>query len=140
MRKFKVNVEGETFEVEVEELGGAVSRVAAERERLREIVKAQPSAPLAPPPAKPSPPPVASAPVSTVPVSAEKAVLAPMPGSIISVYVKVGGEVKQGDILVSIDSMKVQNEIRAPRDGKVKEVFVSEGTYVKTKQALVALE
>ena len=135
MRKFKVNVEGETFEVEVEELGGAVSRVASERERLREIVKAQPSAPLAPPPAKPSPPPVASA-----PVSAEKAVLAPMPGSIISVYVKVGGEVKQGDILVSIDSMKVQNEIRAPRDGKVKEVFVSEGTYVKTKQALVALE
>ncbi len=138
MRKFKITVEGEAFEVEVEELGGVVSRVESEREKRREIVRSQSSVPAAPSSPKPSPPP--AAPTPTAPSTDRGTVTAPMPGTIISIHVKVGGEVKKGDTLLMLDAMKVQNEIHAPRDGKVKELYVSEGTYVKTKQALVALE
>ena len=63
-----------------------------------------------------------------------------MPGTIVSVKVKAGDQVKAGDVLLVLESMKIQNEIAAPKGGTVKEVYVKQGEYVKSRHPLVALE
>ena len=67
-------------------------------------------------------------------------VRAPMPGTIISVNVKVGDSVKVGDVLFILESMKIKNEIKSPQDGKINEILVTEGQYVKRRETLVDIE
>jgi len=69
----------------------------------------------------------------------EKVIPAPMPGTIVSIKVKVGDQVRAGDVLLTLESMKIQNEIKAPQDGKVKEIHVSEGAYVRRTDRLVTV-
>ena len=66
-------------------------------------------------------------------------VAAPMPGSVSSIAVKPGQEVKTGDILLSIEAMKMETTISAPRDGVVKEVLVGPGTPVDAKDLLAVI-
>ena len=66
-------------------------------------------------------------------------VAAPMPGSVSSIAVKPGQEVKAGDILLSIEAMKMETTISAPRDGVVKEVLVGPGTPVDAKDLLAVI-
>jgi len=68
------------------------------------------------------------------------AILSPMPGKVISLKVRVGDEVRKGDVLLIIEAMKMENEIRAPRDGVVREIMVSEGSSVSTGQPLLVLD
>jgi biotin carboxyl carrier protein len=63
----------------------------------------------------------------------------PIPGLIFDVPVTEGQEVKQGDILVIVEAMKMENELRAPRDGAVKATFVVPGDSVDKGQPLVTL-
>ncbi len=70
----------------------------------------------------------------------EKVIPAPMPGTIISIQVKVGDQVRAGDVLLTLESMKIQNEIKAPQDGEVKEIHVSEGVYVRRTDHLVTVD
>ncbi|MDX1437363.1 MAG: biotin/lipoyl-containing protein [Anaerolineales bacterium] len=65
---------------------------------------------------------------------------APMPGLVISVPVEEGQEVEQGDVLVILESMKMQNELRSPRAGKVTRVKVAEGATVDQKETLLSVE
>lgn len=65
---------------------------------------------------------------------------APMPGLIVAVPVSVGQDVRKGDVLVILESMKMQNEIKAPRDGTVAAVFVQGGQSVNQGEPLVQLE
>lgn len=67
-------------------------------------------------------------------------VLCPMPGMIVSVKVKTGDKVKKDDVVVVLEAMKMQSEIRTPQAGTVKQVLVSEGDLVKAGAALVAVE
>lgn len=53
-----------------------------------------------------------------------KQILAIIPGTIVDVYVKVGQEVKQGETLLVLEAMKMQNQILMPFDGKIKKVYV----------------
>ncbi len=69
----------------------------------------------------------------------EDVVISPMPGTIISIKVKVGDAVKAGDVLLVLESMKIQNEITAPRDGTIKEILVTEGKYVKRRESLISI-
>ncbi|MFA6608970.1 MAG: pyruvate carboxylase [Candidatus Paceibacterota bacterium] len=62
---------------------------------------------------------------------------APMPGSVVTVSVKVGQKVQRGDPLVSIEAMKMETVVRAERDGEVAQVLVSPGTVVSPKDLLV---
>ena len=62
-----------------------------------------------------------------------------MPGNILDVKVKVGDTVKQGDALVVLEAMKMENEILAPHDGTVAQVVVSKGSVVETGSPLVIL-
>ena len=68
------------------------------------------------------------------------AILSPIPGKVVALKVREGQQVKKGDILLIIEAMKMENEIRAPRDGMVKELLVSEGSSVSTGQPLLVLD
>ncbi len=69
----------------------------------------------------------------------EGAVTAPMTGKIVSVRVKEGDEVKEGQVVCVLEAMKMENEITAPRSGKVKEVRVSEGAAVNEGEVLLVI-
>jgi biotin carboxyl carrier protein len=64
---------------------------------------------------------------------------APMPGLVVSVAVEQDREVSKGDVLVILESMKMQNELRAPRAGKVTRVRVKPGETVEQRQTLLTL-
>ena len=64
---------------------------------------------------------------------------APMPGLVISIPVEDGQEISQGDVLIILESMKMQNELKSPRDGVVSRVRVKEGDNVERKQTLLSV-
>ncbi|MBI5949211.1 MAG: acetyl-CoA carboxylase biotin carboxyl carrier protein subunit [Chloroflexi bacterium] len=61
-------------------------------------------------------------------------------GRVISVKVTAGQAVKRGDVLLLLEAMKMENEIKAPADGTVKEVLVTDGQRVAENETLVVLE
>ena len=65
---------------------------------------------------------------------------APLPGTIVEIFVKAGDEVEIGNIVLVIEAMKMKNSIRSTRTGKVTEVLVSTGETLAHKQALVRFE
>ena len=74
-----------------------------------------------------------------VPQGGEIAIRAPMPGLIVDVAVEVGQEVKAGQTLVILESMKMENELKAPRDGKVHALNVKPGQNVEQNKTLVTI-
>lgn len=131
MRKFAITVNGNTYEVEVEEIGGAPVYAAAP---VAAPVAAP--APVAAAPAAPKAAPKASAPAGAA--GANK-VNAPMPGTILDVKVSVGQSVKNGDVLCVLEAMKMENEIAAPCDGVVASINVTKGATVNTGDLLLSL-
>lgn len=78
--------------------------------------------------------------MTAAPVAAgAETIKCPMPGTILSVNVQAGAQVKKGDILLVLEAMKMENEIMAPRDGVVAGVAVSKGSTVNTGDTLVTL-
>ena len=73
-------------------------------------------------------------------VNAANAVKAPLPGTITSIEVAVGQEVKAGDTVVVLEAMKMQNNIEAEKDGKVTAICVKPGQAVLEEDALVVIE
>ena len=67
-------------------------------------------------------------------------IMSPMPGLVIDVPVQEGDEVEKGDVLVILESMKMQNELRAPRAGKVSRIQAALNENVERKQALLILD
>ncbi len=67
-------------------------------------------------------------------------VKAPMPGRIVDIQVSVNQEVKKGDVLVILESMKMENQILAPKDGIIKEIFVAKTEMVDGNKTLIELE
>lgn len=110
MKKYRVNVNGSMYEVEIEEMAAPATM----------------SAPKAAP---------AAAPVAAAPAGGAK-VNAPMPGTILDIKVQNGQSIKKGDLLVILEAMKMENEIYAPCDGTVTSVNVRKGDSVET-QALI---
>lgn len=135
MKQFKITVNGKTYDVAVEEAGGAFSASAP----AAAPVAAAPAAPVAAPAAAPAPAAQpAVAPAATGTTGAEK-VNSPMPGNIIDIKVNVGDAVKNGDTLLILEAMKMENEIKAPCDGTVAGVHVSKGDTVDSGALLISL-
>jgi pyruvate carboxylase len=70
----------------------------------------------------------------------EAHVSAPMPGVVSTLAVSVGQEVKAGDVICSIEAMKMETAIHIERDGKIAEVLVKAGDQIDAKDLLVVLE
>ncbi|MBG7609945.1 MAG: biotin/lipoyl-binding protein [Anaerolineae bacterium] len=64
---------------------------------------------------------------------------APMPGLVVSVPVKEGDHIKEGEVLLILESMKMQNELKSPRDGVISRVSTTDGAHVERKQLLLSL-
>ena len=110
MKKYRVNVNGSIYEVEIEEMSAPATM----------------SAPAAAPKAAPAP-------------AGGNAVKAPMPGTILDVKVQNGQRVKKGQVLVILEAMKVENEIQAPCDGTVSSLSVRKGDSVETQAFICSI-
>ena len=129
--KYKVTLNGRTYEVEVE---AGKAMLLDEYEAIAPAPVA--AAPAAAPVAAAAP---AAAPAAPAVTGAGDAVTAPMPGNILKVNVNVGDAVKEGQVLVVLEAMKMENEIMAPKDATVTQVVVSKGSTVDTGAPLVVL-
>ena len=155
-RRFRVTVNGQAYEVEVEETGRpdtvsaattvpetaaakalpVVAPAPIARPEPKPVVVAQAAAPAAKPrSATPSPRP--SGPAAP---AGKGVVTAPIPGVISQVKVQAGQAVKTREVLMLLEAMKMQNEILAQYAGVVKEVYVSNGSTVNTGDKLVAID
>jgi biotin carboxyl carrier protein len=79
------------------------------------------------------------APQATPSISSEFTLKAPMPGLIIGVLVEDGQQVAKGQVLLILESMKMQNELRSPRSGTIARLRVTKGESVGQKQALLSI-
>ncbi len=130
--KYKVTLNGKTYEVEVEK-GKAI--LLDEYEALAPA----PAPAAAPVAAAPAAAPAAAASAAPVNLAAGETIAAPMPGNILRVDVNQGDVVKAGQILVVLEAMKMENEIVAPKDGTVAQVVTSKGAVVDTGAPLVII-
>ncbi len=64
---------------------------------------------------------------------------APMPGLVVTIPVSDGQSVEKGDVLLILESMKMQNELRSPRPGKIARIRVAPGDRVEQKQTLLSV-
>lgn len=131
--KYKVTLNGKTYEVEVEH-GKAVLL-----DEYEALAPAQAAPAAAVPTAASAAPAAAPAPAAPVNLAAGETVSAPMPGNILRVEVNQGDTVKAGQILVILEAMKMENEIVAPKDGTVAQVVTSKGAVVDTGSPLVII-
>lgn len=120
--KYVVTLNGKNYEVEVEESEAVIVSTT----------DAVPAAPVASAPVAP----VAQAATPAAPTASGTNVVAPMPGTILSVNCSVGQNVKAGDTLIVLEAMKMENDIVAPCDGVVKQILVSKGSTVNTDDVL----
>jgi len=74
-----------------------------------------------------------------VPDTGELAIKAPMPGLVVSIPVKAGQEVREGDPVVILESMKMENELKTPRAGVIERIAVKPGDSVEQHQVLVVI-
>lgn len=112
VKKFKIKVNGQVYEVEVEELAG--------------------ESPKRPQPAFDQD--------SAVPENVTGKVVAPMPGVITAVKTEVGDKVVPEQALLTLEAMKMENEIPAGRSGRVKQILVTVGQSVSSGELLVIVE
>jgi len=124
MRKFNINVNGTSYEVEVEEVGGVASAPVA----TYTAPVAAASAPKAAPKAAPA-----------AAVADGEQVKSPMPGNIWDVKVTAGQKVAEGDVLLILEAMKMENEIMSPCDGTVASIQVEKGATVESGQVLLVI-
>lgn len=139
MRRFRLNVNGKWYDVEVGDLTQAPLPVFVNGERFE--VRLELASPTVEVPArveveerKPHPELKPKAEVAP-----EGAISAPMPGKIVSVKVGVGDRVGYRDVLCILEAMKMENEIMAPGGGVVKEVKVADGQDVSYGDVLFVI-
>ena len=127
--KYKVTLNGRTYEVEVE---------AGKAMLLDEYEAIAPAAPATAPAAAPAPVAAPSA-APAASLAAGEPVKAPMPGVVLKVQVQQGQAVKAGQVLVIMEAMKMENEIVAPKDGTVAQIVAAKGASVESGAPLVIL-
>ena len=131
--KYKVTLNNRVYEVEVEQ-GEAML-----------VDEYELKAPAAPAPVAAPAPAAVAAPVAAAPAPAAGAVAAgevvksPMPGNILKINVTQGQQVKEGDVLIILEAMKMENEVVSTKSGTVAQILVSKGAVVETDSPLVVI-
>ncbi len=136
MRKFNIKVDGKVYEVEVEEIaesktsGGTtlspqpvVTKVKEEPEKTKPATVINKSVTSIAP---------------TVAIAGEE-VVAPMPGKVLQLKVSEGDSVKEGDTLLILEAMKMENEIIANASGSIKKIIASVNDMVDTGDVLMVI-
>ena len=127
MKNYTITVNGNVYNVTVEEGQAASAPVAA------------PAAPVAPAAPKAAAPAAAPAPAKPAAAAGGVKVEAPMSGKILAVKASVGQAVKRGDVLLVLEAMKMENDIVAPQDGTVASVNCAAGDQVESGALLASL-
>ena len=139
MKKYKFKINEQTYETEIAEFSGSNCRIIVngtsyEVEIMEDAIKQK--TPI-----------LARKPIITKPeeanINSQSAtafkVLSPLPGSIIKINVNVGDSVKEGDCLIVMEAMKMENEIVAAKAGVVAGIHVKEGQVVNPGDALITI-
>ena len=151
MNKYQYKVQGVDYDVEIEEVEGNVAKVVVNGIRFDVELKqpinptstlkkvrveapkavARPAAPVTPAPA--------AAPAAPVAAGAGSPIKAPLPGTIIELKVNVGDTVKQGDVVLVLEAMKMQNNIESEYSGTVTSITVKQGETVMEGAVLLTI-
>lgn len=133
MRKFNIKVNGQAYEVEVEEVAGGFAPAP-----VVPVAAAPAEAPVAAPAPEKAEVKAAPAPVSVAAPAGGTQLKAPMPGTVIDFKATNGAAVKKGQTVLILEAMKMENEIVAPADGVI--TFVaSKGASVNTDDLLAVI-
>lgn len=141
LRKFKINVDGTEYKVEMEEIGAPVPTPA---DAVAPVAAPAPVAAAAPAPAAAAPAPAAEAAPAPAAESAatpagDGAQLAPMPGKILDIKMAAGQAVKEGDVVLILEAMKMENEIVAESSGTIQGIHVNKGDMVNPGDPLFTI-
>ena len=130
--KYKVTLNNKTYEVEVE---------AGEAMLVDEYEAYAPAAPAPVVAAAPAAAPAAAAPAAPAgaALAAGEVVKSPMPGNILKINVSNGQKVNEGDVLLILEAMKMENEVVATKGGTVAQIVVAKGAVVETGAPLVVI-
>ena len=118
MKKYIIKLNNKVYEVEMEEVTSEESSRLSQETALNSNSTSE---------------------QKTVAASGAENIEAPMPGTILSVNVKVGDLVKKGDLLLILEAMKMENEIVSPVDGRISHVGVSNGAVVNPGDILITI-
>ena len=139
MRKFKIRVDGEEFEVEVEEVDG--NSTVSKRPVNTGQTRSKTSSSVSSGSRKSAPKKSGAKKKSSKPSqpSSDGDIVAPMPGTIVDVMVAPGEEVSKGQDLMTLEAMKMENNISAPHDGTINEIKVESGDKVDADDLLIKM-
>jgi len=145
-RKLELDIDGRTFEVQVEQLSADRATVLVDGRPVEVTIRAEqapaPSASAAPAAPGPTPPAVASGPqlrtAASAPPAAVDGVRAVMPGIVVRLDVAQGQQVASGQVLLVLEAMKMENEIRADREATIAQVHVAVGQKVQTGEVMIS--
>ena len=125
MKNYRITVNGNTYDVQVEELGAAAQSASIQS--------------AAPAPAAQSAPVRSAAPAPAAQSAEGTPVNAPMPGNILDIKVNVGDSVTAEQVVVVLEAMKMENDIVTPVAGKVTAINVSKGQAVNSGDVLITV-
>ena len=139
MRKYEISVKNKSYTIDVKEFSSDSAKVAVNGQTydvvINDIISPQTSKPVpkiqsAVSKIAPKPPPSAAG---------SGSIIAPIPGSIMEVFVKIGDKVETGQTVVKMEAMKMENEVPSSETGTVKSVDVKAGDNVNQGQVLITV-
>ncbi len=133
--KYKVTLNKRVYEVEVE----AGEAMLVDEYDLKAPAAAAAPAPVAAAPAAAAPAAAAPAAPAGGALAAGTVIKSPMPGNVLKINVTQGQQVKEGDVLLILEAMKMENEIASTKSGTIAQIVVSKGAVVETGAPLVVI-
>lgn len=133
MKKFIIKVDGNSYEVEVEEVMNDMNSSNDNNINLQDVVE-----PTVQAPSKANTNTNSSSKKSVA--AGATVVKAPMPGTILEINANEGDTIKKGQVLCILEAMKMENEIMSPKDGKIVSVNTSKGVSVESGDILFSIE
>ena len=143
MKEYKYKINGNEYNVAVEELEGNKANVIVNGKtyevELDKPAKPEVSKPVARPAAAPAAAPVAASAPKAAPAAGGASIKAPLPGVILDIKVKVGDAVSKGQTVAILEAMKMENNINADREGTVVSINVDKGQSIAEGTDIITL-